>query len=1575
MMKTFLKRIVFLLALLVSLAGTSLYLTSLVTADLLTGFPALVADIYPGSSNSTPGGSGDGAGFAVYSDTLYFSADDGTTGIELWSYDGITATLAADIYSGDPSYDSYPKFLTVHNGVLYFQAYTAAAERELWSFDGNTATIVRDIYPGTNGSGPEYLTVYSDTLYFSAGNGANGVELWKSDGTFAGTVMAADVWPGNFHSSPEYLTVYSDTLYFTARDSYSPQNWELWSYDGNSAALVADINPTGGSSPKHLTVYSDTLYFVANSTELWSYDGITHTLVSSLTSDGWSSPQYFTVYSDTLYFAGTDDKLWAYDGSAAPAAVVDLTSVSYLTVYSDTLYFRANDGSTGNELWSYDGITTTLVADINPGSGSSSPFNITAFDNQLYFGADDGTGTSGRELWQFPGPADFGDAPTNAQSGFASDYPTTLANDGANHAPSGPTLGDNRDVESDGVPSADADGDDTTGSPDDEDGISFPTSALLLSASSDTGGSVQVDLQNADGSANRLDAWIDFNRDGDWDDTGEQIFSNQDLGITNSVQTLAFTIPSGASAGDTFARFRLSIAGGLSSTGAASDGEVEDYKLALQNISGAFSVNLPDGGGDTELTVEGGFVILKQGGVELFKVPEGELGNLELTIVGGAGDDNLYINYENGNPVPADPGFLHFDGGTGSDTLFVIAGTFDDVEYDATGEGEGELDVDGNIVTFENLEPVVMTGSTANLTINIDPTGSLSGTITTTISALSTYTTHVSLSSGLESLDFMTVTNKLTVTQHISNADLILVQGFGSAFDGDLIISGGSRDLINFQTASSDLGAKDMSVTAEWIEVNASITTVDGDLTFTADDIELGAAVDAGSGTVSFVNRTDGTEIHLGASTGNAPAAKLYWVDAGADTKHIRRSDMDGSNVEDVATGLAQPVGIAVDASNGKVYWTDGGINDHIMWADLGGTRAEEIVTGVTGVKDIAVGNDSIFWVDSLADHLQSADLDGGNVITPVIGLASPQGIAIDTTNGQVYWSDNSTDLIRRADLNGANVQDIVTGLASPQGVSLDVDAGRIYWVDNGGSINRIQSADMVVSNTNVLTLVVAPVVDDPTGLALDLVSGNMYWTDSDNAFDQIRSADLDGSDVITVVAGLNIPHHLDILFRALTLTDAELDNVTAGKIVVGSSSAGDVIFAAAVNPANAGTLDVISGADIGDTNTTGADFGGSQLTLDGNVSPGMSPGILSVDANFAFADNDTFSVEIGGALPGTGDDNHDQILVTGTVTLGSNVTLSTTAWNSYTPTEGKRFTIIDNDGTDAVVGTFSGLAEGATVSADLFGSGLKATISYAGGTGNDVVLIMQSADLVIVKTVDTSPAAPGDTITYTLTFYNAGDTTASGVVITDSIPVSVSVSSVISDCDVAIDQTITGGYTYTWQVADLANAAGGTITITGVLSNPLATGAFTNTATITTTSVDGDLTNNMDEVGLTVGPPTAPEITVAPLSLTFGDQDMDAGPTLSQTVTITNDGTANLTISDVTPTGDTGEFNLADSGESTLTPGNTRTIEVSFNPSSAGAKAATLTIQSDDSDEPTVEVNLSGTGTVVATPEIFVLS
>jgi autotransporter-associated beta strand protein len=116
-------------------------------------------------------------------------------------------------------------------------------------------------------------------------------------------------------------------------------------------------------------------------------------------------------------------------------------------------------------------------------------------------------------------------------------------------------------------------------------------------------------------------------------------------------------------------------------------------------------------------------------------------------------------------------------------------------------------------------------------------------------------------------------------------------------------------------------------------------------------------------------------------------------------------------------------------------------------------------------------------------------------------------------------------------------------------------------------------------------------------------------------------------------------------------------------------------------------------------------------------LAPGDSPGILTC-SNVALSASTTFWVELNGPIPGSG---HDQLNVKGSVNL-NNCTLSSSL--GYAPALGDSFTIINNDGDDAVKGTFNGLPEGATfaVGTDLF------QISYAGGDGNDVVLTRLAA-------------------------------------------------------------------------------------------------------------------------------------------------------------------------------------------------------------------------------------------------------
>ncbi len=110
------------------------------------------------------------------------------------------------------------------------------------------------------------------------------------------------------------------------------------------------------------------------------------------------------------------------------------------------------------------------------------------------------------------------------------------------------------------------------------------------------------------------------------------------------------------------------------------------------------------------------------------------------------------------------------------------------------------------------------------------------------------------------------------------------------------------------------------------------------------------------------------------------------------------------------------------------------------------------------------------------------------------------------------------------------------------------------------------------------------------------------------------------------------------------------------------------------------------------------------------------------------------------------------------------------------------------------------------------------------------------------------------------------------------------------------------------------------------------------------------------------------PELSVSVPSVDFGNQDIDAGPTTSQTVTIENQGTAdlNFTGAGIVISGtDAADFIITSvTDTSPLVPSASRTVDVAFDPSTPGARSANLRITTDDIDEATVNISLSGTGT-----------
>ncbi len=179
-----------------------------------------------------------------------------------------------------------------------------------------------------------------------------------------------------------------------------------------------------------------------------------------------------------------------------------------------------------------------------------------------------------------------------------------------------------------------------------------------------------------------------------------------------------------------------------------------------------------------------------------------------------------------------------------------------------------------------------------------------------------------------------------------------------------------------------------------------------------------------------------------------------------------------------------------------------------------------------------------------------------------------------------------------------------------------------------------------------------------------------------------------------------------------------------------------------------------------------------------------------------------------------------------------------------------------------------------------------------------------QIADLGVAKSVTpTVLANPGETITYTITFSSAGALPATGVVITDVAPVSVTNTHVVSSVSAGV--VVTQTLRYVWEVSDLNPGQGGIITITGQLSSTLPGGhVFTNVVTGTTTAASDCPCNNSDAAATTINHAPMATASAFPITISLcytgtlsgsGSDVEDASPALSYRWTQTGTTTADV--------------------------------------------------------------------------------
>ena len=239
----------------------------------------------------------------------------------------------------------------------------------------------------------------------------------------------------------------------------------------------------------------------------------------------------------------------------------------------------------------------------------------------------------------------------------------------------------------------------------------------------------------------------------------------------------------------------------------------------------------------------------------------------------------------------------------------------------------------------------------------------------------------------------------------------------------------------------------------------------------------------------------------------------MYWINT--DTDKIESLDRFDAVTNQVAS-------LTVDTANGKVYWSEhsssGGV---IKRSNLNGTNVEQLVLLSFVPSDIAIDSitDKLYWVNPLQSTIQSANLNGKNIKTIINRNDGVLDIAVDAEGGKLYWADQYS--IWRMNLDGTSVETPLSnwGTRQTEGIGgMAIADGKIYWTEHlvwyraSGNIYRAN-----LNGTDVEIL--ASPLGEPVGIAVDTEGSKLYWA---NSFGGIQRMDINGGEIENVAYGIN---------------------------------------------------------------------------------------------------------------------------------------------------------------------------------------------------------------------------------------------------------------------------------------------------------------------------------------------------------------------------------------------------------------------------------------------------------------------
>ncbi len=176
---------------------------------------------------------------------------------------------------------------------------------------------------------------------------------------------------------------------------------------------------------------------------------------------------------------------------------------------------------------------------------------------------------------------------------------------------------------------------------------------------------------------------------------------------------------------------------------------------------------------------------------------------------------------------------------------------------------------------------------------------------------------------------------------------------------------------------------------------------------------------------------------------------KMYWTNV--DKNLVQRSDLDGSNVENLAV-ISYPQGIALDTLEKKIYIAESG-TPMIIKMNYNGSEIDTLIIG-SGLADpddikLDISRKRMYWVDTSLKNIWTAGIDGSDpMIIKFKDTVDPQAIDIDPINNLIYIADSGDGTIKIGDIESNKVNVLINNLAKPTAIVLNPLYDKIFWID-----------------------------------------------------------------------------------------------------------------------------------------------------------------------------------------------------------------------------------------------------------------------------------------------------------------------------------------------------------------------------------------------------------------------------------------------------------------------------------------------------------------------------------------------